>query len=323
MGSVEFEVYHSFDEAPLDVEDGEADGLERFDHDDSDLALAPWANPAAPPTGDDATLAAKLEGISAVRLSAGAATATRLVVPHPRDLRRGMRGFDVLALQRAMAVAGERRWGSGFTGQFGRGLYDDVRDFQRKHTGLVVDGVYGASTHARAARYYDAYGIRLLNRVRVRTAAQVRQADLMAGAMVLYNRRSVVHYTQGPARMGIVRHRLSLAQLRTYPWFYEDCSSSVTGLYRVAGLADPNGFGFNGLGFTGTLAAHGAWYQVSSSLPKGALVLYGWSFPYHHVTMVVGPGRVWSHGSEAGPLLCATRYRSDASTARVYSGLPG
>jgi hypothetical protein len=305
-------IYHSFADVTLDADAPQPDG------DDARLADAPWANPGAPPRfRSDADVAALQEMRPSLSLTP--LEASRRIVPHPRDLRRGMRGFDVLALQRAMGTTRFRRWG-GNTGQFGKALEQQVRALQTAHH-LPADGVYGPRTHALLAPAYDAYGIRLLNLVHVRTPSELRLATLMSAAMVLYNRRSIVHYTQGPSRMQIVRRRLKLRDLNVVSSLWEDCSSSTTGLYYVAGLGDPNGLGYNGFGFTGTQVVHGR-EVAASSAPAGALIFYGRGFPYHHVTMSVGGGRVFSHGSEFGPRLQAWNYRGDVARCRVYPGLP-
>src|SRR4051812_8894659 len=64
-----------------------------------------------------------------------------------------------------------------------------------------------------------------------------------------------------------------------------DCSEAVTLLCRLAGLADPNGNGYNGLGFTGTLLKTLPHYATPSHAEVGALVVYG-PGDGEHVSMV-------------------------------------
>jgi hypothetical protein len=142
---------------------------------------------------------------------------------------------------------------------------------------------------------------------------------LVRDADYLIEHASLVHYTQTAARMTIVRDQLKLPPLARS--ISEDCSSSTTGLYWLAKLPDPNGLGYNGQGYTGTEAQHGdvVWHlgQPLSLLRPGDLIFYG-AFPHSHVTMYLGNGRVFSHGSEGGPYNLPVLYRGDAFYARRY-----
>jgi hypothetical protein len=79
-----------------------------------------------------------------------------------------------------------------------------------------------------------------------------------------------------------------------------DCSSTVTGWAKAAGLPDPNGEDFHG-GYTGTLVGeHNRWHKVSVTelRKKGwGYVVYGGGTG-HHVEAYIGPGdRTAGHGS--------------------------
>jgi len=83
-----------------------------------------------------------------------------------------------------------------------------------------------------------------------------------------------------------------------------DCSEAVTCLCKWAGLHDPNGLGYDGSGFTGTMLAHLPHYSNPTAAGIGALCVYG-PPPGDHVAMVMQPGDdpvMWSHGGEGGPL---------------------
>lgn len=306
----EIEVYHSFDEVPLDepsVEDGD-DSLHAHDVGaGAAVLLAPKPRP---------TLGPPVE----IR---------RMIVPHPRDLKRGMKGHDVLALQRALSVAGFHSWKLR-TGAFGAQLEKDLKRFQTAKK-LKADGVYGSVTHAtlvsshgkKGQPAYDAYGIQLL--LTMETPIQQAQRYFLAGAMALYNMRARVHYTQGWSRMWIVKHQLrTVALVSGQKAIYEDCSSSVTGLYYVAKCPDPNGFHFNGLGYTGTLGVMGRRHTTGLP-PIGALSMYGSYYPWKHTTGVVSRGsggvRVFSFGSENGPYVLPIDYRGDRAQTRTYPGM--
>lgn len=85
-----------------------------------------------------------------------------------------------------------------------------------------------------------------------------------------------------------------------------DCSESVTCLCKWAGLKDPNGFGYNGRGYTGTLLDHLPHYYDPANANVGALVVFG-PGTGQHVAMVLEPDHrnplLWSHGAESGPRL--------------------
>src|SRR2546423_615721 len=82
-----------------------------------------------------------------------------------------------------------------------------------------------------------------------------------------------------------------------------DCSEGVTCLCKWAGLHDPNGLGYSGDGYTGTLLNHLPHYSEPSHAYVGALVVFG-PGTGDHVAMVMQRGAnpvLWSHGSEGGP----------------------
>lgn len=84
---------------------------------------------------------------------------------------------------------------------------------------------------------------------------------------------------------------------------HTDCSGFVTLCYQWANAPDPNGKGFIGLGYTGTLLQHMK-HIMKSMIMIGDLVVYG-NFPGHHVAVIVaGPASdplLVSHGEEKGP----------------------
>jgi hypothetical protein len=102
------------------------------------------------------------------------------------------------------------------------------------------------------------------------------------------------------------------SQTRPYPTnprglpMYTDCSGWATLAYKDAKAPDPNGRGFDGFGFTGTLLQHCTHIAKAEALP-GDLIVYG-SYPGMHVVVLKDQGSVSdpltiSHGQEAGPLL--------------------
>ena len=81
-----------------------------------------------------------------------------------------------------------------------------------------------------------------------------------------------------------------------------DCSAFATLCYKASGAPDPNGLGYNGTGFTGTLEKHG---QVTSKPQPGDLAFFfpgqGPGGSFGHVTVYIGDGKVISMGVPGDP----------------------
>lgn len=108
-----------------------------------------------------------------------------------------------------------------------------------------------------------------------------------------------------------------LARLKSPGGVTMDCSESVTLLCRLAGLHDPNGLGYNGTGYTGTLLEHLTHYHDPLRANVGGLVVFG-PGTGEHVCMVRRTGAdplLFSHGQEAGPLLVRYSVERRAHTA--------
>lgn len=244
--------------------------------------------------------------------------ASRLVIPFGRVLRPGARGKDVVAVKRAIRRAKSGRL-RGLTPIFGPFFKRELCSFQARH-GLKARGAYDLPTHKLLAPHFDAYaGFLYLGHVprKAPTKAEAREQALrkriVAAMLVLYNHRAAVHYTQGSRRMDGVILRLHPPQFPRYA----DCSSAATWAYYAAGAPDPNGANYNGTGYTGTLSRRGRKVSLQEAKP-GDLVFYGPGWPWGHVAVYIGGGRVLSHGSEAGPYLLPVDYRSDRGEIRSY-----
>ena len=87
-------------------------------------------------------------------------------------------------------------------------------------------------------------------------------------------------YTQGWDRMSCV-HNPTASQIPC------DCSAFVTYLYSWAGAPDPNGMGYNGTGYTGTLLSHGTPISKTQVVP-GDVVVYGPGTGDHTAIIVEG-----------------------------------
>lgn len=107
-------------------------------------------------------------------------------------------------------------------------------------------------------------------------------------------------------------HRLVYRQARPIPrslWtgnpLYTDCSGFTTLCYKAAGAPDPNGYGYNGSGNTGSQMANGT--KVAHPKP-GDMVFYR---SPEHVGIFIGDGEVIEFGGEPGPLRINVNYRGD------------
>lgn len=240
------------------------------------------------------------------------------VVPYAGVLKLGQTGKPVVAVKRALwrAHVYPHLTGTPFTPIWGPYAKIALQKFQRLHG--IPAGLYGKPSHEKLAPFYDAYAVSMLVQAKPPPVPQLdpRRLKILAGCTLAYNNRAFWHYTQGSARMMIVRQHLELADLGTHV-LWEDCSSGATGLYYVAGAPDPNGRGYDTYGYTGTLAQHGRRITIAAA-KAGDLVFYGSGFPYSHVAVYLGFGRVWSFGSENGPYVLPVAYRRDMREVRSY-----
>jgi hypothetical protein len=130
----------------------------------------------------------------------------------------------------------------------------------------------------------------------------ISAADRIRAKIVEYARWGVqntfqIHYAQ-------VRPMDHLNKVQALPW-YTDCSEFVTTIYHWAGAPDPNGFGYSGYGFTGTMLDHGVSIPLHEA-KHGDVVIWGVA-PGHHTAVLTEDGAggdplIASHGSERGPL---------------------
>lgn len=241
-----------------------------------------------------------------------------VVIPFGRPLRLGSRGRDVVAVKRALARAGHgpKRL-RGLTPLYGPFTVRHVKAFQRKHPG-VPTGHYGPPTHDRLARHFDDYALFLyLGGGAAARETRIRR-KIVAACLLGHAKRGLIHYTQTAKRMQGVRERIRPPRVPAF----EDCSSFSTWVYWVAGGPDPNGRGYDGQGWTGTLCQAGRAVSLAEAKP-GDLVFYGRGAPWGHVAILVTVGgarrpMVVSHGSEGGPYLLELDYRADRGQIRAY-----
>ncbi|WP_052434516.1 peptidoglycan-binding domain-containing protein [Streptacidiphilus melanogenes] len=107
-----------------------------------------------------------------------------------------------------------------------------------------------------------------------------------------------------------------------------DCSGFATLMAKWSGAGDPNGSGFNGQGYTGTMLQHCQHISAAETLP-GDLVVFGADSGTHVVVLVEsaagGLGAMCvSHGQEADPIKVSLEVesKSHAGQPLTYLRLP-
>jgi cell wall-associated NlpC family hydrolase len=122
-----------------------------------------------------------------------------------------------------------------------------------------------------------------------------------------------IHYA--PVRPIPLRRTLPLAT---------DCSGFATLCYYLAGAPDPNGLGYTGEGYTGTLLRHLP-HVAQRAVRPGDLVVWG-RYPGRHCAVVLEPGDdplLASHGQERGPLKLRFSEEQKAQVGQPVSWLDG
>jgi len=246
-----------------------------------------------------------------------------------RPLVPGKKGKDVIAHKRAISRAAPDLYpwlGDKFTPFYGERFEEAVKKYQRRVGIKPASGDIGKATHEllenkraknKPSEYaFDPYSRRIAAEFCEEFVKTSREEVVDAG-FYWYSKRFSIDYSQWrPYQKGVPL------------WFPDrwDCSGFVTVCYYAGGVNDPNGRGYDGLGYTGTLMSRGE--RVSKSQMKPAdLIFYGfnrtprpgfgWGAPTH-VAMYVGNDMVLSLGSS--PMgHYRYDYRSDINHFRTYS----
>lgn len=223
-----------------------------------------------------------------------------------------MRGLDVAAVHRALARAGCAQWKKGgvFSWVAGPFFFRSLGKFQKK-MGLKVDFVYGNATHRELGRFFDALAIKRYQDAKIGlTGVELKRQRLRSTALYLIHNRHMVGYTMTGLRMTIIRKKLSLGSIFKYGPIWEDCSSSVRGIYYLIGAPDIMGYGYgDSRGYTGTMSNTGRSIRAVLSLLKiGDAFLTG-PGNYSHTWMYIGSGWGYSHGKMSDPRIVPWDYR--------------
>jgi len=127
----------------------------------------------------------------------------------------------------------------------------------------------------------------------------------------IHNAPSIGYLEARPMPIHIAAHHLP---------FTTDCSGFVTMMAKWGGAPDPNGLGYDGYGFTGTLLDNLPHIDRQHA-KRGDLVVYGDGTGDHVVMLLQNVANhpdptVASHGEESGP----TRYLLSTETAFFLAG---
>ena len=136
-------------------------------------------------------------------------------------------------------------------------------------------------------------------RKRVHSKTQLTRQKIVSNALWGVSNNAQIHYAE-------TRPMDELKLVRHLPWT-SDCSEFATTIYCWAGAPDPNGLGYNGQGYTGTMLDNGKTVALHEA-KAGDLAIFG-PHPGHHVVVLVEPGtanegnpNVVSHGQENDPV---------------------
>jgi hypothetical protein len=175
--------------------------------------------------------------------------------------------------------------------------------------GDVLDG-FLKGTIALPKQYKERQKARASESFVVFEQAAIRSKIVSCALWGVHN-SARIHYEQSRPIQGINNpYELPL-------WI--DCSGFVTLCYQWGGGPDPNGRGYDGEGFTGTLLEH--MHPIMKSQVKiGDIVVWG-TYPGHHTAVVIGGPNsdplLASHGNEEGPY--NVRYSQESRYQPNYS----
>lgn len=219
-----------------------------------------------------------------------------------------MSGRDVLAIQRALILSGDRKKPA--SRHFGRRCKRNVKRYQRRHN-LTADGQVGPRTFNVMKRHhlFDGYGVWLLDHTKKpKPPPQTKRDKIVRFAWWCHANSGHFSYLQQ-------RPMQNFACPPQVNW-NSDCSEWVTNAYWCSGAPDPCGYGYSGWGNTSSMVYNPAGHDPGwGGLQPGDVLLY--SAPDHCV-IYVGKGKVLSHGS-AGIHYLNSGYRY-VTSKRAYLG---
>ena len=197
-----------------------------------------------------------------------------------RDITVGCRGKDVIGHKRAISRAAPLRYPwHDFSDYCGTTFMKAVQEWKRSKNmntlpriGLTAHNVL-ERTHRKDSQEwaFDPIAIELCKEYYEEHLPETkkREAGVSAG-FFWYSHRSSIAYSQfRPFQLG----------KPTWVPSRWDCSAFATACHYAAGAPDPNGRGYDHLGYTGTLIEHGVRVSGIGELEPLDLIFYGFSAP--------------------------------------------
>lgn len=246
------------------------------DHDES---LSPWVVPELPPTGDRSIVVFTPAEFEREVRNMSATSAPN--VKFPREIHQGYVGKDVTAHKRALSrarpdlypwttftpLAGDYfmdavvRWkksrGLGTTRVLGGRAHEVLERTHRK--GSTTEWAFDDLAISLAQEYYDEV---------TKTPEEIVRERGVQAAFFWHSHRMAISYSQ--------YRPMALGKPTWVPSRW-DCSGFATNCHFAGGAPDPNGRGYDHLGYTGTLMTRGTRVNSISSLKPLDLIFYGHS----------------------------------------------
>lgn len=219
-------------------------------------------------------------------------------------LREGERDLAVRAAQGALTRALEAKGIEAHN--LGNGAYGSLtrQDVNRLEHALGITPVKGSNigpeTWKALTPYLSTTNKRWLSKRRRQVIAHNVKEAARRKALEALQRDPRVRLEKAATRMWGARHHLTYSMLSSRPFVYNpdrarhyDCSATVSVIYYLAGLLDPNGLGHNGYGFTGTQWPRG---RYTLSPQPGDVAFYGYmrgSSNPSHEALVISEELAW------------------------------